>query len=77
MFEVLAMLIKVLAFFYLIDIFTLHKMSSKNIELNICAYTWHSVSVMGHEQGLELTVPELQVIANCDHFTTPFYPIKE
>ena len=31
--------------------------SLKNIDLNICAHTWHSVSVMGHKQGFELAVP--------------------
>ena len=25
---------------------------------NICARAWHSVSVMGHKQGLELALPE-------------------
>ena len=33
-------------------------MSSKNVDLHICAHTWHSVSVMGNEQGFELAVPE-------------------
>ena len=33
------------------------RMSSKNVDLNICARTWHSVSAMGHKQGLKLAVP--------------------
>ena len=42
-----------------IDICTLHRISSKNVDLNMCAHTWHSVSVMGHKQGFELAVPVL------------------
>ena len=39
------------------DIFTRHRMSSKTVDLNICAQTWHSVSVMGHKHGFTLAVP--------------------
>ena len=42
-----------------IDICTLHRISSKNVDLNICAHTWHSVSVMGHKQSFDLAVPVL------------------
>ena len=30
-----------------------------NVDLNICAHTWHSVSIMGHNQDFELAGPEL------------------
>ena len=33
--------------------------SSKLGDLNICAHTWHSVSVLGPKQGFELALPEL------------------
>ena len=42
-----------------INVCTLHKMSSTNVDLNICAHTWHSVSVMDHKQGFDLAVPVL------------------
>ena len=42
-----------------IDICTLHRMSYKTVDLNICAHTWHSVSVMSKKQGFELAVPEI------------------
>ena len=45
-----------------IDICTRHRISSKNVDFNICAHTWHSVSVMGRKQGFELAVPELGVL---------------
>ena len=44
-----------------IDICTHHRMSSKNIDNNICAHTWHSVSVMGHKQGFELNIPVFEL----------------
>ena len=40
-----------------IDICTLHRISSKNVDLNMCAHTWHSVSVMGYKQSFDLAVP--------------------
>ena len=47
-----------------IDICTLHRISSKNVDLNvdlnICAHTWHPVSVMGHKHRFDLAVPKLQ-----------------
>ena len=33
---------------FFVDICTRHRTSSKNVDLYICAQTWHSVSVMGH-----------------------------
>ena len=42
-----------------IEICTRHSMSFKNVDLNICAQTWHSVSVMGRKQGFDLAVPEV------------------
>ena len=36
-----------------------NRMSSKTVYLNICAHTWHSVSVMGHKQGFEFAVPRV------------------
>ena len=42
-----------------IEICTLHRITSKNIDLNICAHTWHSVLLMGHKQGFDLAAPEL------------------
>ena len=42
-----------------IDIYTPHRMTSKNDDLNMCAHTWHSMSVMGHKQGFELAVPSI------------------
>ena len=49
-----------------IDICTRHRMSYKNVDLNFCAHTWHSVSVLGHNQGFELAVPVFKVhILNC------------
>ena len=42
---------------FFIDICTRHRKSSKNVDLNICAYTWHSVPVMGHKQGFEPELP--------------------
>ena len=42
------------------DIWTLYRISSKNFYLNICAHTWHLVSVVGHKQGFELAVPVLK-----------------
>ena len=42
-----------------IDICTLYRMKSKNVDLNMCAHTWHSMSVLGHKQGFELVVPAL------------------
>ena len=44
-----------------IEICTRHRMSFKNVDLNICAHTWHSVSVMGHKKGFDLAVPELEL----------------
>ena len=44
-----------------IDICTRHRMSYKNVDLNFCAHTWHSVSVLGHNQGFELAVPVFKV----------------
>ena len=46
-----------LGIFFSTDICTLHMISSKNVDLNMCALTWHSVLVMGHKQGYELAVP--------------------
>ena len=43
-----------------IDTCTCHRMSSNSVNLNICAHTWHSVPVMGHDQGFDLAVPELK-----------------
>ena len=43
--------------FFSID--SLHRISSKNVDLNICAYTRHSVSVMGQKYSFDLAVPEL------------------
>ena len=45
-----------LGIFFSIDICTLFRKSSKNVDLNICAPTWHSVSVIGHKQGFDLAV---------------------
>ena len=45
------------------DICTRHRMSSKNVDVNICAHTWHSVSVMGHKHGFKLAVPEKTIRA--------------
>ena len=48
-----------LGIYFSVDICTLHMISSKNVDLNIFAQIWHSMSVMGHKQGLELAVPVL------------------
>ena len=40
-----------------IDIFTCHRISYKNVDFNICAHTWNSVSVMGYKQGFDSGVP--------------------
>ena len=53
------MLKTMLGIVFSIEICTRHRMSFKNVDLNICAHTWHSVSVMGHKQGFDLAVPEL------------------
>ena len=45
-----------------IDICTRLRMSSKNVDLNICAHTGHSVSVMGYKQGFELAVHVLFLV---------------
>ena len=45
-----------------IDICTLHRINSKNVDLNICAHTWHSMSVMGHKQGFDLAVSEVKLL---------------
>ena len=51
---------KMLRIVFSIDLCILHRVSSKNVDLiNICAHTWHSVSVMGHKQDFELAVPVL------------------
>ena len=50
---------KMLGIVFSIDICTLHRMSFKNVDLNICAHTSHSVTVMGHKQSFDLAVPEL------------------
>ena len=42
-----------------IDICTLQRIGSKNVDLNICAHTWNLVSVMGHKQGFKLVLPVL------------------
>ena len=44
---------------FLIDLCTRHRTSFQNVYLNICAHARHSVSVMGHTQYLELSVPVL------------------
>ena len=36
-----------------------HRISSNYVDLNICAHTWHSVSVMGHKKSFELAVHAL------------------
>ena len=46
--------LKMLGIVFSIYICTLHRISSKNFDLNICVCTWHSVSVMGHKQGFDL-----------------------
>ena len=46
-----------LGIFFSLDICSSHRMSSINADLNICAHTWPSVSIMGHKQGFELAVP--------------------
>ena len=51
------MLEKMLIIVFSIDICTRH--SSKNVDLNICAHTRHSVSVLGHKQGFEFALPVL------------------
>ena len=56
--------LKNLGIVFSIDICTRHRMIYKNINLNICAHTWHSVSVMGHMQGFELAVLAI-IIINC------------
>ena len=55
------MLKKMLEIVFSINICTLHRISS-NVDLNICAHTWHSGSVLGHKQGFEHAVPEILVI---------------
>ena len=43
---------------FLIGICTRHKKSLKNVDLNMCAQTWHSASVIMHiKQEFELAVP--------------------
>ena len=42
------------------DICILHPINSKNVDHNIGAHTWHSVSVMGHKQGFDSAVPEFK-----------------
>ena len=59
MFADAVMLKKMLEIVYSIDICTRHRMSSKHVDLNICAHTWHYMSVMGNKQGFELAVPAL------------------
>ena len=56
---------KMLGIVFSIDICTLHRKSSKNVDLNICVHTWHlhSVSVKGHKQGFELAVPVMGISA--------------
>ena len=46
----LVMLKKMFAIFCFIDIFTSHKKSCKNFDLNICAQNRQSVSVLDHKQ---------------------------
>ena len=53
------MIIKMCRIVLFIDMCTHHKTSSKNVDLNIWAHARHSVSVMGHNQDLELAVPVL------------------
>ena len=53
----MVMLKNMLGIFISIDICTLHRISSKNSDLNICAHTCTQVSVMGHKQGFDLAVP--------------------
>ena len=53
-----------------IDIFTRHRISSKNIDQHFWAHSWHSVSVMGHKQGFELAVPEIQNFENLTNYLT-------
>ena len=36
-----------------------HRTNFNDVDLNVCAQTCHSVSVVGHKQGFELAVPEL------------------
>ena len=42
-----------------IDVCTRHRISSKNVDLNICAHPWYSVSIIGHERGFEFAEPVL------------------
>ena len=44
------------------DICPLHRISFKNVDLNMCAHTWHSVSVIGHKQGFDLAVPAVHTL---------------
>ena len=55
---------KILGLVFYIDICTHHRMSSQNVDLNICAHTWYSLSVMGHKQDVELAVPVMRILSN-------------
>ena len=59
------------SFFY----WRLHSSQDKfqNVDLDICAHTWHSVSVMGHKQGFNLAVPEFSNYWNC---TSPSWALQ-
>ena len=43
-----------------IDICTRHRMSSNYVYHNMCAHPWHSVSVKGQKQDIELAVPAVE-----------------
>ena len=45
-----------------IYIFTSYKTSFKSDDLNNFVHAWHSVSVLGHKQGFELAVPEINTL---------------
>ena len=45
--------------FFSVDICTRHRISSKNVDLYMCAPTWHSVSVMGLSKVSNLLYTEI------------------